>query len=120
VPPGVPDSNTLSKDMKVFGISHDFVPCSSKHCLDTAGIASLLSRKLACYNFKLCRPFDAEKLCLLQHKFRCFVLEIGRIAVFAVNAFDQHFDIGASAFSEGPVNGDAFVNLSHQFGIDLL
>ena len=40
-----------------------------------------------------------------------FVLQIGRVAVFSENAFNQNFDLRAGAFAKRPVDGDAFANL---------
>jgi hypothetical protein len=37
-----------------------------------------------------------------------FVLQVGWVAVFAKNSFDQNFDLGAGSFAKRPVDGDAF------------
>jgi hypothetical protein len=44
------------------------------------------------------------------------VSECGQRANF--NAFDQHLDFGAGAFTQSPVDGDAFADLSDKFGGD--
>jgi len=58
----------------------------------------------------------AEKLCLLQHKFRCFVLQIGRVTVFSNGSLNQNFNLRASAFAKRPVDHDALADLSNTPG----
>src|SRR6266446_277446 len=44
-------------------------------------------------------PFCAEKLGLRQDEFGGLVLQVGRIAVFAEDSFNQNFDFGTGAFA---------------------
>ena len=67
---------------------------------------------------KLRGPFSAENLGLLQDKFRGFVLQVWRVAVFAKDAFDQNLDFRAGAFAQSPIDGHAFANLSDQLSGD--
>ena len=52
---------------------------------------------------------------MLQDELCCFVLQIGWVAVFAENAFNQNFDLRASAFAKRPVDGDAFAYPGNKF-----
>ena len=54
----------------------------------------------------------------MQDELGCFVLQIGWVAVFSEDAFNQNFDFGAGAFAERPVDGDAFADLGDKFGRD--
>ncbi len=63
-----------------------------------------------------CHPIRTQQLCLLEHGLHGFLLQIGRVAVLVEDAFDHHLDLGAGAFAQGPVDGDAFLDLGDQFG----
>jgi hypothetical protein len=55
-------------------------------------------------NQPLPRPIPGNDLSLLKHSLGCLLLLIGRIAVFAQDAFHHHTQFGADSFPYCPIN----------------
>ena len=66
----------------------------------------------------LCRPFCAEEFCLCKDELCRFVLQVGWVAVFSQDTFNQNFDLRPSAFAKRPVNGYAFADLGDELSGD--
>ena len=64
------------------------------------------------------RPSRRQQLRLHQHRLHRLFLQVRWVAVFVEDAFDHHADFCAGAFAQGPVDGDAFADLSDEFGGD--
>jgi hypothetical protein len=66
----------------------------------------------------LCRaigPVTKENVSLLHNTLGGAGLFVGRVAVAAKNAFDQHSHLGADVFAVGPVDGDAVSHGAKEF-----
>lgn len=68
-------------------------------------MASERARSGACPDF-------GQHFRLLQHCLRRLLLLVGRIAVFAEDTLDEHAQLRADVFADGPVDGDVF---AHRF-----
>ena len=64
-------------------------------------------------------PVSAQQLGLVQDSLHGLFLKVGRVAVFVQDALHHHFDLGTGAFAESPVDGDALLHLSDEFGSEL-
>ena len=67
----------------------------------------LLARGNALAVTKRSNPLRAQQLCLREDRLYGLLLQVGRVAVFVQDALHHDFDLGTSAFAEGPVDGHA-------------
>ena len=65
---------------------------------------------------RLCRcPSLRKNFCLLEHRLRCFLLHIRRIAVFAKDPFYEHTQLCSNIVANRPINCDVCSNGGDEF-----